>query len=547
MKITNQSFCKIVIGFSFFITIALQPLYATTQWPITSGGSLTYVTGANITITTSNQTSSSTPNGKAPYWSFAGVAGTTYYFVMTGTTTEDMSLAIFDGLYSSSTSKLVAANDDKDIVAGNYKSGLTFICPATQTYYILCHDNLSPFTFPAGASTVILNYMQCGAVSSVSTPYSEDWSVSQTNTACTSWIQHGNAMEADWFINNSSWRTAYGWPYGANLAGGTGSELILPGNQYDVYGLGSVGVRVATITSVPINTAGTASMVFSWKHGMQTNGDNGINGSNTITLKMQTSNDLITWTDQWSAAYTVGATATTQIPTGTNQSVTINTSVNFVTYIRFYASGVLGKMSYWAIDNGASGTIILPVELEHFSAKLFKEGAKNHAKIEWTTASETNNNNFVVEKSTDGKNFTQIKTVKGAGSSQTKREYQVVDEDLYVGINYYRLKQIDLNGNFKYSEVSSLNYDSKDPSFSNLVPNPASNEVNFNLYSPSKSIAKIQLLDISGRVVTERQVELDEGNQVLNTQLNDMAPGIYYLKVSIDELGYNYISKLIKN
>jgi hypothetical protein len=551
LKITNRNgfFSKPVFLLLFLMTIICQPLNAITQWPITAAGSLTYVTGANITITTSNQTSSTIPNGKASYWSFAGVAGTSYYFVMTGTSGQDMSLAIFDGLYSSGTSKLVAANDDKDIVGGNYKSGLTFICPVSQTYYILCHSNLSPYTFPASATlTIILNYMQCGAVASVASPFNEDWSASNTNTACSNWIQHGNAMEADWFINNAAWVAAYGWPYGLNLAGGAGNELILPGSQYDIYGLGSVGNRTATITSMPINTSGVATMTFSWKHSMQTNGDNGINGSNTIILKLQSSGDLITWNDEWSGSYTVGASATTQIPV-TTMSKTINIGANVITYLRFYANGVLGKMSWWAIDAGNAGVVVLPIELENFSAKLFKDGDNNNAKtkVEWTTASETHNDYFTIERSTDGKEYAAIKTVKGAGNSQTKKSYSIVDENPFVGVNYYRLKQTDLNGVYKYFDARTVLYETKALWFGNLIPNPATSEVSFNLYSPLKSIAKVQLIDISGRVIFDKFEEISEGNQVINTQISEIANGIYYLKVSVDEMGYSHTVKLVKN
>jgi len=188
----------------------------------------------------------------------------------------------------------------------------------------------------------------------------------------------------------------------------------------------------------------------------------------------------------------------------------------------------------------ATGTTVLPIELTRFTGQQ----VKNQTKLEWTTASETNNSYFTIERSQNGMDFTPIKTVKGADNSNSNLNYSAMDEQPFVGINYYRLKQTDFNGQYKYSYMLSV---AKDPVLSDLYPNPTVNDVSFNFYSPSKATANIQVLDIAGRIVLTKQEDVLEGNQVINTSLNELERGAYYFKVSMDEIGYTYTTKLIKN
>jgi hypothetical protein len=100
-------------------------------------------------------------------------------------------------------------------------------------------------------------------------------------------------------------------------------------------------------------------------------------------------------------------------------------------------------------------TGILPIELTKFEA--IKQSESSNI-LKWTTATETNNDYFLVERSLDAINFVEVEKVKGAGNSMETLNYKLVDKKPYNGINYYRLKQVDFNGQFKYSNtVYSLN------------------------------------------------------------------------------------------
>jgi hypothetical protein len=109
----------------------------------------------------------------------------------------------------------------------------------------------------------------------------------------------------------------------------------------------------------------------------------------------------------------------------------------------------------------------LPIELLSFYAVC----ENKEVSLYWVTASETNNDFFTVEKSSDAINFVPITTIKGAGNNNTIMEYQYKDKTPYAGVSYYRIKQTDYNGKFSYSEIREVKFLSALSDFS-VFPNP---------------------------------------------------------------------------
>ncbi|MBC7777949.1 MAG: hypothetical protein H7246_21120, partial [Phycisphaerae bacterium] len=95
----------------------------------------------------------------------------------------------------------------------------------------------------------------------------------------------------------------------------------------------------------------------------------------------------------------------------------------------------------------------LPVELVAFNAGMHKDKA---VLLNWRTASESNNEGFHIDHSPDGRSWQTRGFVPGHGNSQTEQVYQFLDERPLPGTNYYRLKQIDFNGQFEYSAIKSV-------------------------------------------------------------------------------------------
>ena len=103
-------------------------------------------------------------------------------------------------------------------------------------------------------------------------------------------------------------------------------------------------------------------------------------------------------------------------------------------------------------SNGGGGVVALPISLISFTGKTV--GADNELK--WVTASEKNNNYFTIEKTTDGTIFDILGVVNGAGTSNAILDYQFTDYNVSSTLNYYRLKQTDYDGVFKYTDLISI-------------------------------------------------------------------------------------------
>ena len=205
------------------------------------------------------------------------------------------------------------------------------------------------------------------------------------------------------------------------------------------------------------------------------------------------------------------------------------------------ANGVYGtgttKASYGASDSSITATFatgfsgfgsgaditILPVDLISFNA--IKNN--NDVNLDWKTASEINNSGFDIERSFDGRSWTKISFVKGFGNSAIQHNYQFIDLNAfeYAGTIYYRLKQIDYNGVFKYSNIK-------------LVKNtPIAETVNLSP-QPSKGILQVQtsltkgfsyqVLSAEGRILAQGS---SKSNQT-SIDLSTIPAGTYYLKIS---------------
>jgi hypothetical protein len=197
----------------------------------------------------------------------------------------------------------------------------------------------------------------------------------------------------------------------------------------------------------------------------------------------------------------------------------------------------------WGGTSSLSCTpIVLPIELLNFSGKPY--GKQNI--IEWTTATEINNDFFTIEKSENGADFSILSTVKGAGMSNETKHYSTIDNNPFNGITYYRLKQTDYNGKFSYSEIITVENKSGGFSVTNIHPNPTNKDFSFDFYSPINGMVKMQVLDYTGRVVLNDLVSVSEGKTTLSAEIGNLASGIYSLKVVFEQTGFTAVNMLIK-
>lgn len=166
---------------------------------------------------------------------------------------------------------------------------------------------------------------------------------------------------------------------------------------------------------------------------------------------------------------------------------------------------------------------VLPVILDYFKGE---KKQSNSIQLEWTTLSEQNTAAFVVEKSTDQKNWTSIATVQASGNSNSLKLYQVIDRQPHSGNNYYRLRQVDFDGWFTYSEtVRVTNLIAKNIS---IFPNPVNEAAQLFTKEPFKPSQIIQLIDAKGTRL--KTINLTGGNRV-QIEMNGMAGGLYLIQL----------------
>ena len=165
---------------------------------------------------------------------------------------------------------------------------------------------------------------------------------------------------------------------------------------------------------------------------------------------------------------------------------------------------------------------ILPVDLLLFQAM----NEKNKVKLEWITASEIDNDYFSIEHSTNGSVWQSIDTVQGAGNSTELLHYRYRHLNPALGMNYYRLKQVDFNGDFDYSKIVVVNTNNRTDSYLKLYPNPANNQVI--ITGSSTDLARLEIYDNSGRNIPFSSTQLNSNS--VKIDLTDFASGIYHVK-----------------
>lgn len=169
-----------------------------------------------------------------------------------------------------------------------------------------------------------------------------------------------------------------------------------------------------------------------------------------------------------------------------------------------------------AFDNIA----LLPIELLSFNAVAERETTL----LQWQTASETDNDYFTLQRSFDGRNWVDIGTVPGAGNSSSTLFYDFSDFDPQTGINYYRLKQTDFNGEYSYSAIKSVRFEEEGGTFG-IYPNPATDIVNISLPLDIDEQLIYTIRSMEGKVVQQQVLQRP------TIQTSILPTGIYILEL----------------
>ncbi|RYY40450.1 MAG: hypothetical protein EOO08_04770 [Chitinophagaceae bacterium] len=213
---------------------------------------------------------------------------------------------------------------------------------------------------------------------------------------------------------------------------------------------------------------------------------------------------------------TVWTTPTGNIaPTGTPGGVRTATASGFT------------QFSPWIVAQGGN---VLPVRFLSFTGR--KESTGNV--LRWTTAQETNNAGFELERSADGRNFTAIARIASrapGGNSNSSLDYSATDANTGAASWHYRLKQLDASGAAQYSSVLRIGEGRGSVLSAGIYPSPARNQIQTTVLSGKAQDAQFRLVDMGGRLVQQRTQKVAVGSNLVQFDLDALPAGSYLLQV----------------
>ncbi len=281
-----------------------------------------------------------------------------------------------------------------------------------------------------------------------------------------------------------------------------------------------------------------------------------------------------TWTAVGTAGYLVLSSMTTTVPVGGVQTLTgrLENGKPALYFTKAIVSPYSGSYLLKVVDNAGQGIwdgpglvasptytvmaktdaterfigvaftpgslIVIPVELTAFKGSLIN----NKAALQWETAQERNAKAFIVEKSIDAKTFTTIGTVAAKGGA-SRTSYDFDDKELSQNINYYRLKMVDNDGSFTYSNTIAIKLGGKTKGGVSVFPNPVSDNITIN-HDAAEEGTIIRIVNITGVTVAQYSVAKDAIQTSVDA--SQLAKGQYFINFVTKGKGLATTTSFIK-
>ncbi|HOZ87019.1 MAG TPA: T9SS type A sorting domain-containing protein, partial [Bacteroidia bacterium] len=185
--------------------------------------------------------------------------------------------------------------------------------------------------------------------------------------------------------------------------------------------------------------------------------------------------------------------------------------------ITFSAVSYTAGDGYYTIATKNNANSALPITMIDFTAEV----CEDNICLNWSTASESGNDYFTLEKSLDGINFEEVAKVKGAGYSSSRLDYTHTDEQPYTGLSYYHLKQTDMDGSFSCSKKQAVNFITAHAS--QVYPNPNQGVFTIEL----SAFTQVIITNATGKVILNERFK--GGKHEL--KMTDAPKGFYFTKL----------------
>lgn len=185
---------------------------------------------------------------------------------------------------------------------------------------------------------------------------------------------------------------------------------------------------------------------------------------------------------------------------------------------------------------------ILPVVWRSFDARVEDEAAE----LQWSTSSESNSDHYQVMRSSNGRDWEPIGTVMAAGDASSESRYSFTDWQPLRGINQYRLKQVDKNGQYSRSAVVQVAFE-MDATFgwAGIGPVPTQDFLNVSFTAPEDQQLSMMVFNQAGQVAINKTIDARYGKNSLQLDLSSMASGVYFIRLKGASGALNH--KVIKN
>jgi hypothetical protein len=210
-----------------------------------------------------------------------------------------------------------------------------------------------------------------------------------------------------------------------------------------------------------------------------------------------------------------------------------------------------GFSRLWTTTNGDAPNIstpgalnysqgALPVELSSFSASIYR----NSIKLNWRTETEVNNYGFEVERKSVNGNWDKIDFVNGCGNSNSPKDYSYTDNNVKIGKYSYRLKQVDNDGTFEYSNIIEITFKNvEEYNLAQNYPNPFNPNTNISFVLPEAGNVKLTIYNLLGQAIKTLVNGFKEsGLHNLSFDARDLNSGIYLYKLEAN--GYTQTRKM---
>lgn len=294
-----------------------------------------------------------------------------------------------------------------------------------------------------------------------------------------------NALKNDsWWVN---WSDASAWTL--NRVPANGDSVVITKDHGVVFDV------ARSYTNLYINVIGTMSVM------------------STMTLDAQSVVSIATG----GRIYRFGAHPTTEIIIiDGKKKFDENSSSNV------YGYNVANKNTGISPLGFSSNPVVLPVLFKSFYA------TKNNSNVvlNWSTAQEFNNNNFEIQRSTDGVNWNVVAVMLGAGTSYTEKQYSYTDKNVTAAVVYYRIRQVDMDSKYTYSTVKTIRSNEATPVTKVYA---AGKNVNVEFNSAVKDNVVVRIITTNGQVIAQQSYQQPSYKITLNTNSN---AGVYLVQVT---------------